>query len=191
MKLSFPVKTFYVTQAWGNPNPIYEANGIQMKRHNGIDFVRLDGNYVAQVNFAVYCPADGFTVKTVGYQEKGAGNYVELISDEVIFGADNRGFRLRLVFMHAEHVFVKVGDKPKKGELLMLADNTGFSTGRHTHLTAQRVDPLTGEYMDSNDANNSIDPAQFWDGKYAQDAVGIHDWIFWKNIITLRNYKHV
>lgn len=173
-----------------------------MKNHNGIDFTRLEkegGGYVASVNYGVYCPADGFTVTKVaedltnpkGAQPNGGGNYLYLLSDDILFDKDNRGYRLYLGFLHAEKIFVKEGDKPKKGELLMLADSTGFSTGRHTHISAFRLDPVTMEKMDINEANNSTDPAQYWDGTYAQDAVGVSDWIFWKNIITLRNYQNV
>ena len=70
-------------------------------------------------------------------------------------------------------VLVKEGDKPALG-LLMIADNTGFSTGIHTHMGLYRVDlnPTTGGIikLDTNSAEGSFDPSLFFANEYAVDV---------------------
>jgi len=68
-----------------------------------------------------------------------------------------------IVLAHAEKILVPVGYEPKLGELLMIGDNTGFSTGPHTHLGLYRVDydGARFTYLDSNGANGSFDPNLF------------------------------
>jgi murein DD-endopeptidase MepM/ murein hydrolase activator NlpD len=50
----------------------------------------------------------------------------------------------------------------------MIADNTGFSTGPHTHMGLYR---LNDAYMkvDTNEATGSIDPPLFFANKFAID----------------------
>jgi murein DD-endopeptidase MepM/ murein hydrolase activator NlpD len=72
---------------------------------------------------------------------------------------------------HAKKILVKAGDQPALGELLMIADNTGFSTGLHTHMGLYRVEytNATIHILDQNDAEGSFDPAFFFTGEYAID----------------------
>ena len=66
------------------------------------------------------------------------------------------------------------GDKPALGQLLMIADNTGFSTGIHTHMGLYRVDlnPTTGGIvkLDTNAAEGSYDPSLFFTNEYVADV---------------------
>jgi hypothetical protein len=61
--------------------------------------------------------------------------------------------------------------KPALGELLMIADNTGFSTGIHTHMGLYRVgfDGTRVTNYDVNEANGSFDPERFFSWEYAID----------------------
>jgi murein DD-endopeptidase MepM/ murein hydrolase activator NlpD len=73
---------------------------------------------------------------------------------------------------HAKQILVPEGYKPALGELLMIADNTGFSTGIHTHMGLYRVGfdgTRVTNYFDINEANGSFDPALFFTGEYAID----------------------
>ena len=47
-----------------------------------------------------------------------------------------------------------------------VVDNTGFSTGPHTHVMARRMD-LNGNLIDENDADNSFALMPYWDGFFA------------------------
>ncbi len=53
----------------------------------------------------------------------------------------------------------------------MIADNTGFSTGLHTHMGLYRVDYMNASIhkLDQNDAEGSFDPSLFFTGEYAID----------------------
>jgi hypothetical protein len=64
---------------------------------------------------------------------------------------------------------VPEGYKPALGELIMIADNTGFSTGIHTHLGLYRVNHIQRmiQKLDTNDAEGSSDPSLFFTDRYA------------------------
>lgn len=171
LKLHYPFKPFVVTQKWGNPNPQYadHFNDPSFKLHNGIDAVAVYDNKKAS-KWPVYCPADGFRVLQVDYAPQGGGNEVWLISKEPLEMFEKTCHAL-LAFCHADKVLVKAGDEPKAGELLMVSDNTGFSTGEHTHIGLYRVD-YNGTWftkLDQNEATGSFDPSLFWSGLYAVD----------------------
>ena len=72
----------------------------------------------------------------------------------------------RIWLCHGKKVLVKETDQPKLGELLMIGNNTGFSTGPHTHMGLYRIDE-SGYKLDSNDATGSMDPAPFFAREYA------------------------
>lgn len=164
-----PIKPMVVTQPWGNPNRSYKQFGFS--QHNGTDInVGRTGSIDYQTKFQVYCPSDGFTVHLVRNYPQGGGNEMWLISDEKLQIGDKECYAY-MVFAHADKILVPVGYKPKLGELIMVANNTGFSTGPHTHWGLYRVD-YDGKqvrYLDQNEANGSYDPAQFLQGGYAID----------------------
>jgi murein DD-endopeptidase MepM/ murein hydrolase activator NlpD len=55
------------------------------------------------------------------------------------------------------------------GELITIGDNTGFSTGPHTHLGLYRLDANKNK-IDQNEATGSYNPAGFFTGVSAVDA---------------------
>lgn len=63
---------------------------------------------------------------------------------------------------------VIAGQVLKVGTYVGQADNTGFSTGTHTHRNGRRVDKDLN-FVDTNDASNSFDTMQFDTGLAAQD----------------------
>ena len=68
-----------------------------------------------------------------------------------------------------------LGYEPKVGELIMIADSTGFSTGPHTHMGLYRVD-FNGkkmEWLDTNEANGSFAPNLFFTLRYAVDVADL------------------
>ena len=168
LQIHFPFKPFITTQPWGNPNPAYRAAGFSFSDHNGWD-ANTGGK--PATGWPVYCPVEGFTVYQVDYMPKGGGNEVRLISDEPVAMGDRADLHAYIILCHAEKVLVKAGDKPKLGELLMIADNTGFSTGPHTHFGLYRInwDGKTIGFADNNDANGSYNPGEFFTGEFAID----------------------
>lgn len=96
--------------------------------HTGID---LDGDYVD----AIYASADG-SVEAAGWNSGGYGLQI-LIDHE-------NGLKTR--YAHASKMFVKPGDRVKKGQVIAMVGTTGRSTGTHLHyevyLNGKRQNPL-------------------------------------------------
>ena len=167
LEIFYPFKFFMETQKWGNVNSAYEQFGF--KRHNGIDCRPYNLNYQPE-KYPVYCPVSGFTVYQVRNHPQGGGNEIWLISKEKVTMFE-RECRALMVLAHADKVLVPVGHEPKLGELIMIGDNTGFSTGPHTHMGLYRVDydGIKYTYLDENEAKNSFDPALFFTKQYSID----------------------
>ena len=162
MKLSqyYEAKPFIINQAWGVKNPVYEQFGFS--RHNGTDCqVGTNGH--------LYSPFPCEVTK-IGWQPSGAGLYVCVLSQSQYDFKDKKAW-VEKTYMHLDKVLVKVGDKLNVGDVIAKADNTGFSTGPHTHIASKRVNKTTGGYyeVDKNDAKNTFDDTPFYNGKYAVD----------------------
>jgi len=160
LELFFPAKPYRITQVWGLYRPeIYSQFGFT--RHNGEDIALGKDK-------KLYAPLDCEVVK-IGNQPNGGGIFVGLMSNEYDF--DDGKYRVVIDFLHCERILVNVGDKLKCGDLVAIADNTGFSTGPHTHCQYRRAtwNGITINYIDKNDANNSFDPYVFFNGLYAVD----------------------
>jgi murein DD-endopeptidase MepM/ murein hydrolase activator NlpD len=163
--IHFPFKPYTITQRWGNPNPAYAAqfNNPAFKLHNGIDAKP----HLQDTSYPVYCPVDGFYVEWIDYQPNGGGNEIVLRSKSKLQLFDQLCYA-RIILCHAEKILVKQGDELALGELIMIADNTGFSTGPHTHMGMYRVGD-DGNKIDNNEALGSFDPSLFFIGDFAAD----------------------
>lgn len=189
LKIRFPYKPYDITQKWGNVNSAYNQFGFSL--HNGVDatvfYDKSQPFWKSETSWPVYCPVEGFKVQLIRNMPQGGGNEIWLISKEKqwMFGTECYAY---LVLAHAEKILVPVGYEPKLGELLMIADNTGFSTGPHTHMGLYRVewDSIKMTYIDTNDANGSFDPSLFFTNTYAVDEASFD------TLVTsgLRYYKY-
>ena len=172
LKIFYPFKPFVITQKWGSPNPAYatQFNKPDFKLHNVIDANTgiLTWDKKIATEYPVYCPVEGFTVHKVNFYPKGGGNEMWLISDEPIEMFERKAHAW-IPLCHAKKILVNPGYKPKLGELIMIADNTGFSTGLHTHIGLYRVeyDGLNCTKIDKNEAEGSFDPSLFFTNSYA------------------------
>lgn len=175
LKIYYPFKPYIITQHWGNPNPAYatQFNDPNFKLHNGVDAntgaLNWDGS--VSTEFPVYCPVEGFTVQRVDFAPQGGGNELWLISNEPVEMFERTCYAF-IPLCHAKKVLVQAGDKPALGELLMIADNTGFSTGLHTHMGLYRVGydgAHITNYFDVNEATGSFSPELFFTQTYAID----------------------
>lgn len=161
-----PAKPFVLNQGWGILNPIYNQFGFS--RHNGIDIA-------LGADSKLYAPCDGEVVR-IGYQPNGGGNFFGIMTGPWDF--EDGTFRVLLDFLHCESISVKEGDMLKIGNVMAIADNTGLTTGPHTHIQPRRVkfwngqtgDNLAWTPEDSNDANNTFDPMPYLSTYYAVDV---------------------
>lgn len=183
LKIHYPFKPFNITQHWGNNNPMYRQHGWDFDLHNGVD---ANIGYIE--NYPVYCPVEGFKVHLVRYMPQGGGNEIWLMSKKPLKIFDKTCY-VYLVFCHAEKILVKEGDELEVGDLMMIADNTGFSTGLHTHIGMYRIeyDGTNIKYIDHNHANGSFSPELFFTGKYAVDVCS--PLTLWKSVLRYAKYK--
>lgn len=174
LRIFYPFKPYSVTQKWGNANSAYahQFNDPNFKLHNGVDAnigaKNWDGSIVSE--YPVYCPVEGFTVMRIDFSPQGGGNEMWLISNNPIQMFERTVYAL-IPLCHAKKILVPAGYKPALGELLMIADNTGFSTGVHTHMGLYRVDYNGHSFtkLDANDAEGSFDPSLFFTNEFAID----------------------
>lgn len=148
MKFYKPFHPFFITQKWGIPNPIYHQFGF--KRHNGLDCSS------GLKTYPIYCPVEGFSVFLVRYSPSGGGHEIWLISKEPVVS----GAYLKIGMFHNDKVLVQAGYQPALGELIAIGDNTGFSTGPHSHIGFYRCNKF-GQDIDTNDAGRTIDPEPY------------------------------
>lgn len=163
----YPTKPFFVTQRWGLSNPaMYSQFGFT--KHNGLD-THLPKDKTG------YAPFNGFVVRN-GNQPTGGGIFVGFMSEDE-FQFDDGKYRVLVDLLHCEKIILNEGDRAELGEKLAILDNSGFTTGPHLHTQWRRTKNWNGKYgkelrweeVDRNAANNSIDPAPYFTGKYAQD----------------------
>lgn len=95
--------------------------------HAGLDIAAAPGS-------PVYAPADG-VVSFAGYDE----GYGKLVSVDHGYGVTTR-------FGHASQIYVQVGQKVSKWDVIAAVGNTGRSTGPHLHyevrINGTPVDPI-------------------------------------------------
>lgn len=95
--------------------------------HAGLDIAAAPGS-------PVYAPADG-VVSYAGYDQ----GYGKLVSIDHGYGVSTR-------FGHASQIYVQVGQKVSKWDVVAAVGNTGRSTGPHLHyevrINGTPVDPI-------------------------------------------------
>lgn len=156
-----PIYPWRVTQAWGILNPIYKRFGWE--KHNGVDIA-------LGVNAEIHAPFDGQVVR-MGNQPQGGGIFLGFLSKNFYDFPDGVRCRVLFDFLHLSRTIAVENGVYGVGDLLAYADNTGFSTGPHTHIQCRRVKYENGQLivLDRNDANNSFDTEPYWSGIYAKD----------------------
>lgn len=164
LEIWFPCKPFQVTQAWGISNPTYNQYGFS--RHNGVDFKP----HWNDVTFDLYCPLK-MEVTEVMFND-GAGNYIRFVSVDkwLVEGVE---CYVGGMIMHMKQQAVSVGQIVDVGQFLGVANNTGTSTGPHTHLSLYRLsqkENIPQNRLDTDPTTNyTFNPQPFWSGYHAQD----------------------
>lgn len=150
------VSPWRVTQAWGVYDPkTYSQFGFT--RHNGIDVALGTGSIV---NVPFDC-----VVARKGYEPNGGGIYVGVISTQEYDFDDGVRCKVLVDSLHLKQIIATEGEFLKQGQQVAIGDNTGVTTGPHTHFQFRRVswDGKLITSLDKNDANNSFDPMPYFD----------------------------
>lgn len=171
----------------------YSAWGL--KGHNGLDFS-------AKIGTPIYAVADGFVEARGSAQDTGYGIsawlYVYIEDDQ----------RLEIVHGHCSQV-VKTGDV-KKGDIIALSGNTGFSTGPHLHfgVRPQVLHNGSWTYDSANGYAGCINPQSMFDADTFKTPVSLrygqqrdnsrefkflpsYAWFFktWKRLLSVEEYN--
>ena len=159
--LYLPVRPYKLNQEWGRYDPVTYSK-FHFTRHNGVDLGLVNGQ-------PIYAPIEATVVK-VGYEPTGAGFYNVMRTPKEYLFKDGLSAYAELSFFH----LVKQPDIATwaVGEVCALGDNTGFSTGNHTHFRLRRLKLVQSYYtqLDLNEAQNSIDPVPYFNGVYADSV---------------------
>jgi len=160
LSLYYPVSPHVVNRAWGMEDDLYKKYGFT--RHNGVDLNLVEGQEIR-------APFDA-TVSLVGYQPRGSGIFVCLVSSTAYDFDDGKSARVELTFMHLKDVCVVEGETVGVGDRIALGGITGETTGAHVHIAPKRVKKGLLRYrdIDRNNADGTFDPEPYWNGTYAK-----------------------
>jgi len=110
------------------PTTAYRMTQYYTWRHHGVDI----GNKSGQPIYA----AEAGTVRQAGWNNGGYGNMIII----------DHGGGLETLYGHASKLYVKVGDKVTRGQVIAGVGSTGRSTGPHLHFEVRvngaRLNPL-------------------------------------------------
>lgn len=119
----FPVGDAPISGTFGE----IRKTGKDEIRHLGVDFAPPDGT-------SVHASNDG-VIEKAGLDDL-YGNMVIIDHGRGIFS----------LYLHMKLVSVKIGNKVKRGDVIGIVGNTGYSTGEHLHLSVKintvSVDPI-------------------------------------------------
>lgn len=114
--------------------------------HSGTDIAMPTGAYIIAAN-------DGVVTKA-GYSTTGYGNMVLI----------DHGGGVSTLYGHGSEILVQTGQTVKRGDIIMKAGSTGWSTGPHLHfevrINGQHVDSLpyiTGKKIETNKSTENTE----------------------------------
>lgn len=132
------------------------------RQHYGVDLVKYH-------EAPLYAVGDGEIIRTYTQAVNGNGyQNGKVIWDApfniVVLKTMHELSHIHVAYVHVSKVFVKVGDKVKKGDVIATQGNTGPSTGSHLHLEV-RKELISGVYpvWGKGDTPDLVDPNTIWD----------------------------
>lgn len=187
LKLYYPCRPFRVLQGFGENVEYYLKNLGMAGGHNGLDLFAPDGT-------PVYATHDGIVVMT-GADGKGGQTILVRTLEPFDYKDTQSYYQTVYIHMQAGSFKVKPNDRVYVGQVLALADSTGFSTGSHLHFGLKAVVKSSDGLWDTQDYDNghkgAIDPAPYFIGQYAEDFS--KGWLSTKleELLTLLKRKRV
>ena len=152
-----------------NPPAGYKSVYSQIKGHQGLDLRAKRGQ-------AVHSVQDGVVVEVVSEEARGVG--IGIITDRKFYCTEtgkDEYFKMR--YWHHLVNLRKLGDKVFIGDVIALADNTGYSSGDHLHFEMKPVKYLkNGGYVNvlqSNGYFGAVDPLPYMQDRFAGEFMGL------------------
>ncbi len=119
------------------PTRGYHTRGFGMKHDPFTGYKRFHGglDIASRIGTPIYATADGI-VETI-----------DIVSDLGKYIIIDHGFGYKTIYGHLSEFKTKTGQTIRRGDLIALMGNTGYSTGPHLHYEVlknnQRVNPVT------------------------------------------------
>lgn len=166
-ELFYPFKTFVITQKFGETGlvPFYNSNGVNINKHNGVDFY--------SPNIYVRATHDG--VVTFAGEDGSGGLGVVIRTNEKYDYKDGQYF-MKTIYWHLAKGTIRVmaGDSIKVGDIIAEQDNTGLSTGKHLHFGLKPIYQGEQDWQwfnleQDNGVMGAIDPQPYFNGMWAGD----------------------
>lgn len=198
--LFHPVKPFSLTQSFGANIPCAEKNNLPvskkmvisgkdndtcpigfekfypllgLKGHNGLDLQATRWQ-------RVYNSQEGTVIEVQTEEQRGLG--VSVMTNKKYFCREtgNQEFFV-MRYWHLASINVHLGDKIEVGELIGLADSTGYSTGDHLHFELKPVEILRVEgvnvktlnVLQNNGFYGAVDAMPYMENIYALDFASL------------------
>ncbi len=176
LELWHPIKPFRITQIFGINGEWYQAHGINIKGHNGLDLQAVHGQ-------PVYASHDGEAY----YEVDGSQGHGVIIRSSKPYLYNGEEAYFKTIYWHlcdgTEPQFKSPitvtniygpGQPVKVGDIIGYANSTGFSTMDHLHfaLKPQTKNEPNGLWFNIEQDNGyygAIDPQPYLNGLYAQD----------------------
>lgn len=160
------------TNMFGDNVKYYKQGVGLVNGHNGLDIAcRAGAEIVTSHSGWVFQEFDDA-------RDPSGGFGVIIVSDEPIRLKDGSESYIKTIYWHNKKNLVEVKDNVKIGQVIALADNTGFSTGNHLHFGLKKCDKQ-GNTLDWNNGHyGAIDPypyIQYWDLNSMKDEILIDD----------------
>jgi murein DD-endopeptidase MepM/ murein hydrolase activator NlpD len=139
-------------------NGLYPPKGYRslyskMKGHNGLDLNAYRGQ-------PIYASQDGVVTEYVAEDSRGLGIGIQTKRRHWCQETGkNEYFKIR--YWHNLVNLVKKGDEVRLGQIIALADNTGYSSGDHLHLEAKPVSKQGRNLLQRNGFFGAVDPQQY------------------------------
>lgn len=115
-----------------NPPKGYKSIYSNMNGHNGLDLV-------APRFTPIFASQDGVVEEYVAEAERGLG--LGIVTDRKFYCDEvEKEVYWKIRYWHNHTNLVKKGDKVKIGQVIALADSTGYSSGSHLHFETKPVD---------------------------------------------------
>jgi len=142
---------------------LYPLLGLK-KGHTGIDLYAPDG-------WIVRAPFDGVVKELQLEPERGLG--IGVVTHDRRDMREHGEHYAKARQWHGKMMIATLGQTVKVGDPIMLANNTGYSTGSHVHFELKPVEyDNSGRHYNTEQNNGffgAVDPEPFLNGMYAED----------------------